>query len=96
MGDVTTFGGGFGFQWNSWLRFDATAEYRAKTKFKAIGYTEFCPGGRCFDAYDGNHSAVVLMANGYIDLGTWMRLTPFSAGASASRATRFPASPMWA
>ena len=50
MGDAYFIGGGFGYQWNSWLRFDATAEYRAKTKFKAIGsYTEFCPGGRCFD-----------------------------------------------
>jgi opacity protein-like surface antigen len=88
MGDVTTFGGGFGFQWNSWLRFDATAEYRAKTKFKAIGsFTEFCQGGgRCFDAYDGNHSAFVFMANGYIDLGTWMRLTPFiGAGVGVAR-----------
>ena len=74
-------GGGVGFQWNSWLRFDATAEYRAKSKFKAIGsYTEFCPGGRCFDVYDGNHSAIVVLANAYIDLGTWMCLTPFIGG----------------
>ena len=74
--------------WLEWLRFDATAEYRAKTKFKAIGsFTEFCPGGgRCFDAYDGNHSAFVFMANGYIDLGTWMRLTPFiGAGVGVAR-----------
>ena len=87
MGDAFFFGGGFGYQWNSWLRFDATAEYRAKTKFSAIGsYTEFCPGGRCFDAYDGNHSAFVLMANGYIDLGTWMCLTPFiGAGVGVAR-----------
>jgi len=81
MGDAWFIGGGFGYQWNSWLRFDATAEYRAKTKFKAIGsYTEFCPGGRCFDLYDGNHSAVVVLANAYIDLGTWMCLTPFIGG----------------
>jgi opacity protein-like surface antigen len=81
MGDAAFIGGGIGFQWNSWLRFDGTAEYRMKAKFKTIGsYTEFCPGGRCFDVYDGNHSAVVLMANGYIDLGTWMCLTPFIGG----------------
>ena len=81
MGDAWFIGGGFGYQWNSWLRFDATAEYRAKTKFRAIGsYTEFCPGGRCFDLYDGNHSAVVVLANAYIDLGTWMCLTPFIGG----------------
>lgn len=87
MGDATFIGGGIGYQWNSWLRFDATAEYRAKTKFKAVGsYTEFCPGGRCFDVYDGNHSAFVLMANGYIDLGTWMCLTPFvGAGVGVAR-----------
>ena len=83
------FGGGVGFQWNSWLRFDATAEYRIKAKFKTIGsYTEFCPGGRCFDVYDGQHSSIVLMANGYIDLGTWMCLTPFvGAGAGYARHT---------
>jgi len=78
MGDAAFIGGGIGFQWNSWLRFDGTAEYRMKAKFKAIGsYTEFCPGGRCFDVYEGNHSATVLMANAYVDLGTWMCLTPF-------------------
>ena len=96
IGDAAFVGGGIGFQWNSWLRFDATAEYRAKTKFKAIGsYTEFCPGGRCFDVYDGNHSALVLMANAYIDLGTWMCLTPFvGAGAGYRAPHRSPASPM--
>ena len=88
--DTTFIGGGFGYQWNSWLRFDATAEYRMKSKFKVIGsYTDFCPGGqRCFDVYDGNHSATVLMANAYIDLGTWFCLTPFvGAGAGFARHT---------
>ena len=89
MGDAAFVGGGIGFQWNSWLRFDGTAEYRGKTKFKTMGsYTEFCPGGRCFDVYDGHHSAAVLMANAYIDLGTWMCLTPFvGAGAGYARHT---------
>ena len=87
MGDAAFIGGGIGFQWNSWLRFDATAEYRMKNSFKAIGsYTEFCPFGRCFDVYEANHSAAVLMANAYIDLGTWMCLTPFvGAGAGYAR-----------
>jgi opacity protein-like surface antigen len=86
-GETTFVGGGFGYQWNSWLRFDATAEYRMKAKLKAIGsYTEFCPGGRCFDVYDANHSALVVMANGYIDLGTWMCITPFiGAGVGYAR-----------
>ena len=71
-GDAFFIGGGVGYQWNSWLRFDATAEYRAKSQFNVLGsYTEFCPGGRCcFDKYEGNHSAIVVMANAYVDLGT--------------------------
>ncbi|MEJ0078423.1 MAG: outer membrane beta-barrel protein [Alphaproteobacteria bacterium] len=87
MGDAVFLGAGIGYQWNSWLRFDATAEYRMKNSFKAIGsYTEFCPSGRCFDVYEGNHSAFVFMANGYIDLGTWMCLTPFvGAGVGVAR-----------
>jgi opacity protein-like surface antigen len=69
---------GAGFAWNSWLRFDVTAEHRANAKFKVLGsYTEFCPGGRCFDLYDAFHSANVFMANAYLDLGTWWCLTPF-------------------
>ena len=87
MGDAFFIGAGIGYQWNSWLRFDATAEYRMKNSFKAIGsYTEFCPTGRCFDVYDANHSAAVVMANAYIDLGTWMCLTPFvGVGAGYAR-----------
>ena len=80
MKDTFFIGGGVGYQWNSWMRFDVTSEYRADVKFKAAGsYVNF-PNptlGRAFDVYDGDHSAVVVMANAYIDLGTWMCLTPF-------------------
>src|SRR5262245_51033857 len=72
---------GVGYAWNNWLRFDVTGEYRADVKFKAVGSyagaADFCPGGRCFDVYDGDHSAIVVLANAYIDLGTWWCLTPF-------------------
>jgi opacity protein-like surface antigen len=77
-GDAFFIGGGVGYQWNSWLRVDETAEYRTKTQFNVLGsYTDFCPNGRCFDKYEGNHSAIVVMANAYVDLGTWFCLTPF-------------------
>jgi opacity protein-like surface antigen len=76
--DVAFVGFGIGYQFNNWLRFDATAEYRTDVKFKAVGsYTEFCPSGRCFDVYDGDHRAIVALVNAYIDLGTWWCLTPF-------------------
>jgi opacity protein-like surface antigen len=79
IGDAAFVGFGIGHAWNSWLRFDVTAEYRTKAKFKAIGsYSEFCPlGGRCFDVYDGFHSSSVFLANAYLDLGTWWCLQPF-------------------
>ena len=76
--DTTFIGFGIGYQWNPWLRTDVTGEYRTSSKVKAIGsYTEFCPGGRCFDVYDFDHQASVFLANVYADLGTWWCLTPF-------------------
>jgi opacity protein-like surface antigen len=77
--DTSIFGMGVGYEWNSWLRFDVTGEYRTKSMFKATGsYTNFCGGGgTCFDVNTGNHSAAVFMANTYFDLGTWWCLTPF-------------------
>ena len=61
-------GFGIGYAWSNWLRFDFTGEYRSKVPAKVIGsYTEFCPGGRCFDVYDFNHTSWVTMANIYLD-----------------------------
>jgi opacity protein-like surface antigen len=80
MKDTFFIGGGVGYQWNSWMRFDVTGEYRADVKFKAVGSFVNFPNptlGRAFDVYDGDHSATVVLANGYVDLGTWMCLTPF-------------------
>jgi opacity protein-like surface antigen len=77
--DTTIFGVGVGYQFNSWFRTDLTAEYRTKAMFKATGsYTNFCSGGgTCFDVTEGNLSSAVVMANIYLDLGTWWCLTPY-------------------
>jgi opacity protein-like surface antigen len=85
ISDVTILGFGLGYAWNNWLRFDVTGEYRTKDKFKAVGSyhgaADFCAvlgvDGTCRDQYDGNHSATVVLANAYIDLGTWWCITPF-------------------
>jgi opacity protein-like surface antigen len=74
--DTVFIGGGIGYQWNSWLRTDITAEYRADVKFKAVG-SYFNGIDRAFDLYDGDHSAIVVLANAYLDLGTWWCITPF-------------------
>jgi opacity protein-like surface antigen len=85
--DTSIFGFGVGYEWNSWLRFDVTGEYRTKAAFKATGsYVEFCPGGTCFDVNSGNYSSAVFLANAYVDLGTWWCITPFiGAGVGGAR-----------
>jgi len=85
--DTSIFGVGVGYELNNWLRFDVTGEYRTKAAFKATGsYLENCGGGgTCFDINTGNHSATVVMANAYLDLGTWWCLTPYiGAGVGGS------------
>jgi opacity protein-like surface antigen len=74
--DATLIGVGIGYQWNDWLRFDITGEYRSDVKFKAVG-SYFNGTDRSFDVYDGDHSAMVVLVNGYVDLGRWWCVTPF-------------------
>ena len=76
MADTTFIGGGVGYEWNNWLRFDATAEYRAKTEVNAFGsYTN--GGGTFGDSYHGYLKSWVFLANAFVDLGTWQCFTPF-------------------
>jgi opacity protein-like surface antigen len=80
--DTFMVGFGVGYAWNSWLRFDFTGEYRADVKFKAVGsYINFpnpgSPTPRASDFYDGDHRAVVFLANAYLDMGTWWCITPY-------------------
>jgi opacity protein-like surface antigen len=66
-------GGGIGYNWNSWLRFDATAEYRAKSRVDA--FVTYPPDG--IDQYQGYLKSWVFLGNAYVDLGTWDCFTPF-------------------
>lgn len=91
IGDTAFAGGGFGYQFNSWLRTDLTAEYRIQSNYRAgQGFLGFFPPNcvnGCFgaDHYHGNIGTVLLMANGYVDLGTWYGVTPFvGAGVGAA------------
>ncbi len=88
------FGGvGIGYQFNSWLRFDVTGEFRGRSGFtindrysnppadcsnlyaQAAGYATCSNFGE--NTNRGNVSSMVLLANAYLDLGTWYGLTPF-------------------
>ena len=77
-------GGGFGYQMNNWFRGDMTAEYRTPSNFSAFETynNSYGMGG---DAYTAQIRSTVVLANGYIDLGTWYGITPFvGAGVGAA------------
>lgn len=77
------FGGGIGYEYNHWLRFDVTGEYRAATAFDGL---DSYPGGA--NDYEGKKSEWLFLANAYVDLGTWRGITPYvGAGIGASRNT---------
>jgi opacity protein-like surface antigen len=76
IADAYFLGGGAGYEFNNWLRFEATAEYRAKTQVNAFGSYTF-NGGTFGDQYQGNLSSWIFLANAFVDLGTWDCFTPF-------------------
>jgi opacity protein-like surface antigen len=82
--DTVNFGVGAGYQWNNWVRFDVTGEYRAGGKFSALeSYSNLfglACGARCYDGYSAHLRTGVFLANAYFDLGTWYGITPFVGG----------------
>ena len=79
------FGLGAGYKFNNWFRADVTGEYRGNSQFfgtHAITY----PGGVGTDTYHATKSEWVVLANAYVDLGTWWYMTPFiGAGVGGAR-----------
>ena len=79
------FGLGVGYTFNNWFRADVTGEYRGNSNFfgtDAITYA----GGVGVDTYHATKSEWVVLANAYVDLGTWYCITPFvGAGVGGAR-----------
>ena len=73
ISDATFVGGAVGYEWNNWLRFDVSAEYRSRTRVYAFG--SYPPAG--LDTYEGYIKSYVFLANAFVDLGTWECFTPF-------------------
>jgi opacity protein-like surface antigen len=78
------FGLGVGYQFNHWFRADLTGEYRGKANFHGLDIVR--SGVNTFtDEYRGSKSEWLVLANFYVDLGTWYSFTPFvGAGIGAS------------
>jgi len=88
---ASIFGVGVGYQFNNWLRFDATGEWRGKANFHGSQYMSG-PGFALADNYSGSKSESLFLANFYVDLGTWWCITPFvgaGIGASYNRISGF-------
>ena len=78
VSDTYFAGAGIGYNWNSWLRFEGTVDYRARTQFSELGRFPPTPGGQVFlDQLDGYMKSWVFLANAFVDLGTWNCFTPF-------------------
>jgi opacity protein-like surface antigen len=76
------FGLGVGYQFNNWLRFDITSEWRGFASFHGLDIVN----GTSTDEYRARKSEWLTLANVYVDLGTWWCTTPFiGLGIGASR-----------
>jgi opacity protein-like surface antigen len=70
--DSYMFGGGFGYKLR-WFRTDLTVDYGTITKFHAS-----TPA--LADDYLARMDSFTILANGYLDLGTWSGFTPYVGG----------------
>lgn len=77
-------GGGVGYQVNSYLRTDLTFDYMFKSDFRGSTVGGGAGGGACAVACTSEDlsalRAYTLMANAYIDLGTYAYFTPYIGG----------------
>jgi opacity protein-like surface antigen len=86
------FGLGVGYQYNSWLRFDVTGQYRGRATFHGSEYTNAFANSSLVNNYSGSKSEALFLANAYVDLGTWWCVTPFigaGVGTSYNRISSF-------
>ncbi|QIO36210.1 outer membrane protein [Bradyrhizobium sp. 1(2017)] len=78
------FGLGVGYRFNNWFRADLIGQYRGKANLHGADNL-VGPGFVGSNNYGGSKSEWVVMANAYVDLGTWWCITPFiGAGVGGS------------
>ncbi|AZO27432.1 MULTISPECIES: outer membrane protein [Mesorhizobium] len=70
-------GAGIGYQVNQYFRTDLTADWMGKSNFRG-STVGFCGGGvPCVSTDTSSYSALLLLANAYVDIGTWHGVTPY-------------------
>jgi len=76
---------GVGYRFNNWFRADVTGQYRGKSNLHGSQSVALGVGDVEANTYTGSKSEWVVMANAYVDLGTWWCITPFiGAGVGGS------------
>jgi len=85
-----TYGIGFGYTFNPWLRSDITLDGFTADLHGRVASADACDGApagtTCCTSGSGSVWTRSLLANGYVDLGTYAGLTPYvGAGAGMSR-----------
>ncbi len=71
-----TLDAGLGYVFNSWLRADATLEYRFGGRLQST-FAIVAPAAVAAEGVRAGVSSVVALLNGYVDLGNWWGATPF-------------------
>jgi len=85
FGTAGIFGLGAGYKFNNWFRADVTGEYRGNSQFFGTDQIAYV-GGVGTDTYHATKNEWVVLANAYVDLGTWWCITPFiGAGVGGAR-----------
>lgn len=83
LDDAWMIGVGVGYKFNRWFRTDLTVDYETPAQAKGYAVCGTCTGGYSEEFADIDVWTVML--NGYVDLGTWNRITPYvGAGIGAA------------
>ncbi len=69
-------GGGVGYNITRYLRADLTLDYWSRSRFTG-STTGTCGGVPCTSVDTSGYTALLLLANAYVDLGTWHGITPY-------------------
>ncbi len=73
-------GAGVGYQINQHFRTDLTADWLSSSNFQG-STSGFCntpnPNTPCVSTDTSSYSALLLLANAYVDIGTWHGVTPY-------------------
>lgn len=86
FGTAGIFGLGVGYKVNNWFRADVTGEYRGNSQFFGTDRLTYAGPSYGVDTYNATKNEWVVLANAYVDLGTWWCITPFiGAGVGGAR-----------